>query len=82
MENEASGQALENKIEETVNRKLKEALDEREDRDKRKCNIVVTNIPESRKEEAEERRKDDTKFVTNQSHSRTKRGFYFFLTTR
>ena len=53
------GQSLERKIEETVEKKLSEALDERVEREKRKQNIILVNVPESSKESPEDRKKED-----------------------
>ena len=47
------------KIEETIENKVQEYMQDKEERDKRKLNIIVVNIPESEKESAEERKKDD-----------------------
>lgn len=50
---------LEEQIEEVVDRKLKEALEETQEKEKRKKNLLIVNMKESRSEDAEQRKRDD-----------------------
>ena len=50
---------LDKKIEEVVGKKVQEYMEEAEEKDKRKLNIIVSNLPESSKETLEERREED-----------------------
>lgn len=52
-------QNVDTKIEETIENKVKEYMQEAEERDKRKLNIVIVNLPESGKESADDRKNDD-----------------------
>ena len=47
-------------LESSIEEKVQEAIEAYRDRESRKCNIIVHNIPESNKSEAKERREEDT----------------------
>ena len=59
MEKSFTGEGIEDKIEKMVTKKVDEAMEEREEREKRKFNLVVVNLPESRKTEANERKNEE-----------------------
>lgn len=63
LENSNSGEALDKKIEDTVSKKVNELWEEKIEREKRELNLVISNIPESDKNEREERQKDDVDAV-------------------
>ena len=48
-------------VEKEITTRLEEKIEEKTEHDKRKDNIVVWNIPESEKENTEERQEEDTK---------------------
>ena len=54
---------VERKIEEVVERKVKGYMEESEEKEKRKLNIIVCNLPESPAESPEERKNDDQERV-------------------
>ena len=56
-------QTLDRKIEEAVEKKLIEMHEEHEEKEKIKLNLVITNVPESKKTEREERRLDDLQTI-------------------
>ena len=58
IEREIGVDKQEQKIEEIVDRKIAEALEERDEKEKRKNNIVIVNLRESGKPTAEERQED------------------------
>ena len=62
-EGACSEEAIDKKIEQAVERKMKEMIGEKEEQEKRKLNIVISNIPESRAETAGERKEEDLKAV-------------------
>ena len=47
-------------LESSIEGKVQEAIEAYRDRESRKCNIIVHNIPESKKPEVKERREEDT----------------------
>ena len=47
------------KIESTIDDKIQDAIEEYRERESRKCNIIIHNIPESDREQPEERRQED-----------------------
>ena len=55
------GEKLEEKIEEVVDRKIAEMMEEQREADKRKFNLIIVNLKESTKLEAEDRKRDDLK---------------------
>ena len=59
LEEGCNGGSLEEKIERMVDRKLAEKLDDRVERDERKNNLIVVNLPESTKSTVEEKKQDD-----------------------
>ena len=59
LEQGGTGESLEKKIEEVVARKLSEVQEERGEREKRKDNIILVNVPESTGEDNEDRKKED-----------------------
>ena len=54
---------VERKIEEVVDGKVKEYMEENEEKEKRKHNIIICNLPESPAESPEERKNDDLERV-------------------
>ena len=50
-------------VEERLTSQIKERLEETQEREKRKCNLVLWNVPESIKENSEEKRQEDTRKV-------------------
>ena len=56
-------EALENKIEEMVDKKLHGAMNEVGVKEKRKLNIIVSNLPESTGDKPEERKREDVERV-------------------
>ena len=54
---------IERKIEEVVEGKVKEYMEEKEEKEKRKLNIIICNLPESQAESSEERKIDDQERV-------------------
>jgi hypothetical protein len=52
-------ESLDEKIEEAVNRKVEEVMEEQQDIERRKKNVIIVGLRESAKETAEERRQDD-----------------------
>ena len=52
-------QNYDTKIEETIENKVKEYMQEAEEKNKRKLNIVIVSLPESGKESADDRKNDD-----------------------
>lgn len=60
-----TGGCLDRKTAEEVERKIAEAFKKAQDREKRKLNIIVSNLPESTKEIAEERKREDLVTVRN-----------------
>ena len=54
---------VEHKIEEVVGGKVKEYMEQNEEKDKRKLNIIICNLPESPAESPEERQNDDLERV-------------------
>ena len=63
IEKELGGKNLEDKIEEVVDRKVEEAFNEAQEREKRKKNIIVSNVKESSKALSEDRKADDMREV-------------------
>ena len=59
MELNCSVESIDKKIEEAVERKVTEYLEEKDEKESRKLNIVITNVPESKMETPTERKKDD-----------------------
>ena len=55
-----SGTSLDEKIESVVERKLAEALDERNEKEKRKCCLIVVGLQESEEARQSERSREDT----------------------
>jgi hypothetical protein len=53
------GEALEQKIEEVVDKKLAEVMDEQKEIEKRKMNVIIWNLRESAKAEVAEKKEDD-----------------------
>ena len=53
------GEKLEEKIEEVVDRKLAEIMEEQREVEKRKKNLIIVNLKESTQTEFEERKKED-----------------------
>ena len=60
LEKSNNGKNIDDKIEEAVERKMTQVLDETKEKEKRKLNIIVANLPESREGSVEERNRDDT----------------------
>ena len=58
-EKKASATKIEEKIVSEVDKKVKEAFEEENEKKRRRPNIVVVNIPESKAEDVEQRQKDD-----------------------
>ena len=54
---------VERKIEEVVEGKVKEYMEEKEEKEKRKLNIIICNLPESPAKSPEERKNDDQERV-------------------
>ena len=54
---------VERKIEEVVEGKVKEYMEENEEKEKRKLNIIICNLPESPAESPEERKNEDPERV-------------------
>ena len=54
---------VESKIEEVVERKVKDYMEESEEKEKRKLNIIICNLPESSAETPEERKNEDQERV-------------------
>jgi hypothetical protein len=65
LETSCTGEELEKKIEDTVNKKVTELWEEKVEREKRELNLVITNIPESDKNEREDKQQDDIQAVLN-----------------
>jgi hypothetical protein len=59
MEGERKESRVEERIEETVEKKVSEYMEEAKEREKRKLNVIVVNVPECESENAEERQKHD-----------------------
>ena len=59
LESNCSEESIDRKIEDAVEKKVSEYLDEKQEKEKRKSNIVITNLPESKKESPGERKQDD-----------------------
>ena len=55
----SSQKKIEEKIEKIVDKKVQEYLEEKEEKEKRKLNIIVCNLPESTEENPEARKEDD-----------------------
>ena len=60
---EISGPKLEAKIEEVVDKKIAQALEEQKDIDRRRKNLIVVNVKESTKKDLKMRNEDDLNFV-------------------
>ena len=54
-----STEAIDTKISQAVEKKVEEYLGETQEKEKRKLNIIITNLPESQKDTPEDRRDDD-----------------------
>lgn len=65
IENEMGGKKLEDKIEEVVDKKIAEAFGEGQEREKRKKNLIITNVKESSKANPTERKEDDLDSAKN-----------------
>lgn len=59
LESGYTGTTLDEKIEKVVERKLAEALDERTEKEKRKCNVILVGLKESEEDTQTKRDKDD-----------------------
>ena len=59
IEREIGGEGQERKIEEIVDKKLAEALEERDEKEKRKNNILIVNLKESTRTTTDEKKEDD-----------------------
>ena len=59
------GEKLEEKIEEVVDRKLAEIMEEQREVEKRKKNLIIVNLKESTQTEFEERKKEDLAATKN-----------------
>lgn len=62
-ETNCSEESLDKKIEAAVEKKMSERFEEKEEKEKRKLNIVISNIPESKCVSLEERKKEDLESV-------------------
>ena len=51
------------KIENSIDDKIREAIDDYQDRENRKCNVIMHNVRESKKEEPKERAHDDSRLI-------------------
>ena len=51
------------KIEEIVKKELKEVMEERDEQERRAPNLIIVNIPESNRENVDDRKKDDEKLI-------------------
>jgi hypothetical protein len=58
-----NAEAIEKKIVDTVEKKVEEYMEDMQERAKRKLNIIVSGLPESEKETAEERKTEDRERV-------------------
>ena len=63
LERAHTGKSLEEKIEEAVDRKVIEVLEESKEKEQRKLNIIVANLPASMVGTVEERRREDSEKV-------------------
>ena len=63
LERAHTGKSLDEKIEEAVDRKVTEVLEESKEKEQRKLNIIVANLPESMVGTLEERRREDSEKV-------------------
>ena len=54
-----NGKSIDDKIEEAVERKMTLMVEEASEKDKRKQNIIIANLPESTEETLEERKRED-----------------------
>jgi hypothetical protein len=65
LETSCTGEELEKKIEDTVNKKVNALWEEKIEKEKRELNLIITNIPESEKADRDEKQQDDIKAVKN-----------------
>ena len=63
LERAHTGKSLDEKIEEAVDRKVTEVLEESKEKEQRKLNITVANLPESMVGTVKERRREDSEKV-------------------
>ena len=63
LEETHTGAGLDDRIEKMIEKKLAEALDERVEKEKRKLNLIVVNIPESRETDNVLKKKDEIERV-------------------
>ena len=63
LETNLMGKKLEEKIEEVVEKKLAEVIDEQKEKDKRKHNLIISNLKESAKTDLKERQEEDVNMV-------------------
>jgi len=54
-----TGASLDEKIEKMVEEKVSEAMEERVEKEQRKLNLIVVNLPESREKEADAKKNDE-----------------------
>ena len=59
LEGVQTGESIDDKIEEAVGKKVTELLDEKNEKEKWKLNLIVVNLPESNKPKHEERKRED-----------------------
>ena len=59
LESGCNGASLDEKIEKIVDKKLAEKIEEKGEKEDRKNNLIIVNLMESKKETAEERKKED-----------------------
>ena len=63
LEGAHTGKSLDEKMEDAVDRKVTEVLEESKEKEQRKLNIIVSNLPESMVGTVEERRREDSEKV-------------------
>ena len=63
LETANGGKSIDEKIEAAVERKMTHVLEEAKEKEKRKHNIIVVNLPESLKRTPEERKREDEEKV-------------------
>jgi len=63
LEEKRSESNVEGKIQQEVEKKVSEAFEEMKERDSRKLNLILVNVPESEAETGEERQKEDIRRV-------------------
>ena len=56
---DSNGQSFEERVTQLVDKRIEEAVEEKEEKEKRKLNLILVNVPESTKQDPKERHSED-----------------------